>query len=427
MRFSSPKFCALLAVVPALAQAPQWLPRSERQAPIAAQIHWGRADLQSVEVRPPSGWLKVEAPSQNLWGARLGLDLLRWGPGMIQASAGFAKGSSSPLRYENSTGAKGAVGADLHIRHQWVAGLAYFHDFGRFHPGLGLDFRRDALMVKAPPELRSHGWLNRAWWRAVAEYRFDPMGPLHPYVALEIAAPFTNFNPQGLAYIADLDNLGMHNPSSGEAARTHGPRFQSTLALGVRFGAARPRPVATPMAVLSVDRLARLEAHPVLPPALSPPAPLSVPQPLNIGLPKTIVLDEAALHFADNRAEIPEEGQRLLAQWVDRIVKLSPQPRLRVVGHSDIRGSLAYNQRLSLKRAQAVANVLRSRGLEIAEGEVSGKGYREPIASNQTEAGRARNRRVEIHLDAPAGTTLKGRVESTPMAEKPAKAEKVRR
>ena len=427
MRFPLPMVCALLVVEPALAQAPQWLPRSEQQAPIAAQIHWSRAGLQSVEVRPPTGWLNVDAPSQDLWGARLGLDLLRWGPGVIQASAGIAKGSSSPLRYENSTGAKGAVGADLHIRHQWVAGLAYFHDFGRFHPGLGLDFRRDALMVKAPPELRSHGWLNRAWWRAVAEYRFDPLGPLHPYVALEVAAPFTHFNPKGLAYIADLDNLGMHNPSSGEAAKTHGPRFQSTLALGVRFGAARPRLVATPMVALSVEQIARLETPPVLPPTISPPAPLSAPQPLNIGLPKTIVLDEAALHFADNRAEIPEEGQRLLAQWVDRITKLSPQPRLRVVGHADICGSLAYNQHLSLKRAQAVASVLRSHGLEIAEGEVSGKGFQEPIASNQTETGRARNRRVEIHLDAPAGTTLKGRVESTPMAEKPATAEKVRR
>ena len=69
-----------------------------------------------------------------------------------------------------------------------------------------------------------------------------------------------------------------------------------------------------------------------------------------------------------------------------------------VLGHTDSTGSDAYNQTLSVNRAQSVASYLESRGVARARMGVRGYGESQPIASNDTEAGRAQNRRVEIKV-----------------------------
>jgi outer membrane protein OmpA-like peptidoglycan-associated protein len=74
------------------------------------------------------------------------------------------------------------------------------------------------------------------------------------------------------------------------------------------------------------------------------------------------------------------------------------QTRIEVVGHTDSKGSDAYNQTLSQNRANAVAGYLGSRGVASSRMIVSGAGETRPVASNDTEAGRAENRRVEITL-----------------------------
>ncbi len=68
-----------------------------------------------------------------------------------------------------------------------------------------------------------------------------------------------------------------------------------------------------------------------------------------------------------------------------------------VIGHTDSRGSEAYNQKLSEKRAQAVADALRQH-LNVSETRIiaQGSGESDLVASNQTEEGRAQNRRVDI-------------------------------
>ncbi len=69
-----------------------------------------------------------------------------------------------------------------------------------------------------------------------------------------------------------------------------------------------------------------------------------------------------------------------------------------VVGHTDSRGSAEYNQRLSERRAQAVADYLARHGVDYSRIRVEGRGESEPRADNSTEAGRQLNRRVEIFL-----------------------------
>lgn len=75
-----------------------------------------------------------------------------------------------------------------------------------------------------------------------------------------------------------------------------------------------------------------------------------------------------------------------------------PASTVTVVGHTDNTGTAAYNQDLSERRAMAVASVLRSGGVAGSRVRVVGAGESQPIASNQTAAGRAQNRRVDITI-----------------------------
>ncbi|QXZ10436.1 OmpA family protein [Comamonas sp. Y33R10-2] len=68
------------------------------------------------------------------------------------------------------------------------------------------------------------------------------------------------------------------------------------------------------------------------------------------------------------------------------------------VGHTDSVGSDAYNQKLSVRRAEAVKAYLVSKGIEKSRVYTEGKGEKQPVADNKTAAGRAQNRRVEIEV-----------------------------
>lgn len=75
-----------------------------------------------------------------------------------------------------------------------------------------------------------------------------------------------------------------------------------------------------------------------------------------------------------------------------------PETMIDVIGYTDNVGSEAYNQKLSERRAQAVANKLRDFGVASQRMMVLGRGEAQPAASNETEAGRAQNRRVEVRV-----------------------------
>jgi OOP family OmpA-OmpF porin len=75
-----------------------------------------------------------------------------------------------------------------------------------------------------------------------------------------------------------------------------------------------------------------------------------------------------------------------------------PDIRIAVHGHTDSRGSAAYNKDLSLRRARAVVKYLMDKGVSPSRLEAEGFGPSKPIASNDTDAGRATNRRVEFKI-----------------------------
>ena len=69
-----------------------------------------------------------------------------------------------------------------------------------------------------------------------------------------------------------------------------------------------------------------------------------------------------------------------------------------IAGHTDSKGTEEHNQTLSQQRAQSVAQYLATRGVKIERMIAVGAGEKHPVASNDTDAGRAQNRRVELTL-----------------------------
>jgi outer membrane protein OmpA-like peptidoglycan-associated protein len=101
--------------------------------------------------------------------------------------------------------------------------------------------------------------------------------------------------------------------------------------------------------------------------------------------------------FAFDRADIQPQFQPVLDD-IGRTLSEYNQTTVQVVGHADSVGSDSYNQALSERRARSVADALVQRGVGSNRIYVVGRGESQPIASNNTDEGRARNRRVEIIL-----------------------------
>ena len=105
----------------------------------------------------------------------------------------------------------------------------------------------------------------------------------------------------------------------------------------------------------------------------------------------------SGITFPVDRSDIQPEFQSTLDQ-VSQTLASYNQTYVDVLGHTDSTGSDAYNQALSERRAQSVASYLSGRGVDRARVGIRGFGESQPIASNDDEAGRAQNRRVEIKV-----------------------------
>jgi OOP family OmpA-OmpF porin len=126
------------------------------------------------------------------------------------------------------------------------------------------------------------------------------------------------------------------------------------------------------------------------PPPPPPPTPLPTPAP---PVKQRIVL--RGVNFDFNSSDIRPEARPVLDQAAD-ILKANPGVDVRVEGHTDSVGSPEYNQALSVRRAESVFRYLVNRGVDPERFRVEGFGESRPIASNDTDAGRAQNRRVEL-------------------------------
>lgn len=102
------------------------------------------------------------------------------------------------------------------------------------------------------------------------------------------------------------------------------------------------------------------------------------------------------IYFDTDKAEIKPESKPTLAE-IAKLLKQDPALKLYVVGHTDAVGSLEYNMELSRRRAEATVKALVSEyGVDPKRLKPFGVGPLAPVASNDTEQGRAKNRRVEL-------------------------------
>lgn len=100
----------------------------------------------------------------------------------------------------------------------------------------------------------------------------------------------------------------------------------------------------------------------------------------------------------DTNSAVVRPGLYSELDRVSRVMNQYPNTVIRVEGHTDSRGSNEYNMELSNRRANAVKNLLVQRGIAANRIEAVGFGKTVPVASNDTESGRQKNRRVEIKI-----------------------------
>ncbi len=126
-------------------------------------------------------------------------------------------------------------------------------------------------------------------------------------------------------------------------------------------------------------------------PAAKPPAPAPAPAAAS----KVTYAADAFFDF--DKSVLKPEGKAKLDDLVSKVKSINLEVII-AVGHTDSIGTDAYNQKLSVRRAEAVKAYLVSKGIEKNRVYTEGKGEKQPVADNRTAEGRAKNRRVEIEV-----------------------------
>jgi OmpA-OmpF porin, OOP family len=150
-------------------------------------------------------------------------------------------------------------------------------------------------------------------------------------------------------------------------------------AIAVAAPAAAPAPAAA---------AAPAPARPASAPAAAPAAPATV---------ATKVTYAADAFFDFNKSVVKAEGKAKLDDLIGKMKDINLEVII-AVGHTDSVGGDAYNQKLSVRRSEAVKAYLVSKGIEKNRVYTEGKGEKQPVADNKTAEGRAKNRRVEIEV-----------------------------
>jgi len=153
-------------------------------------------------------------------------------------------------------------------------------------------------------------------------------------------------------------------------------------------------------AIVEAPKAAPAPAPAPAPRAAAPaPAPVAKPKPAPAPQPPaaTKVTYAADTFFDFDKSVIKPDGKAKLDDLVEKVKSINLEVII-AVGHTDWIGTDAYNQKLSVRRSEAVKAYLISKGIDKNRIYTEGKGEKQPVADNRTKEGRAKNRRVEVEV-----------------------------
>ena len=195
----------------------------------------------------------------------------------------------------------------------------------------------------------------------------------------------------GMASVAMAQDIQNWRNASGEVWKNatgqcwrSGTWTPATAAQGCD-GAIAPAPAAAPAPAPAPAP----QAAPAPAPRPAPPAPAPAAA--------SKVTYAADAFFDFDKSVLKPEGKAKLDDLVSKVKAINLEVII-AVGHTDWIGTDAYNQKLSVRRAEAVKAYLVSKGIEKNRIYTEGKGEKQPVADNRTKEGRAKNRRVEIEV-----------------------------
>ncbi|OFZ84671.1 MAG: hypothetical protein A2W21_09330 [Betaproteobacteria bacterium RBG_16_66_20] len=144
------------------------------------------------------------------------------------------------------------------------------------------------------------------------------------------------------------------------------------------------------------DLVPKPAAKPTPPPPPPPVKPAVKPKPKPKPVAEKVTLAADVL-FDFDKSILKTEGKNKLDDLATKVKAINLEVVI-AIGHTDSIGSDAYNQKLSVRRAESVKAYLVSKGVEPNRIYTEGKGEKQPVASNKTKDGRQKNRRVEIEV-----------------------------
>jgi outer membrane immunogenic protein len=221
-------------------------------------------------------------------------------------------------------------------------------------------------------------------WSLKGEYLYYDLG------STDVQSQFTSYQ------------LGTGAVFASANAKTSTKWTGNLLQIGVNYRFGRTKAVPPPPPVVE-------EEKPAPPPPPPPPPPPVEEKPVVVAPPPPtkIVLDQAVLHFANNKAVMSAEGVEAVQKVAEELKQYTGNYTLVVTGYTSSIGSKAWNKTLSKRRADAVAKVLEDSGIPVSAVQTVGMGPENPIADNKTAEGQAKNRRVEIEVKAEDGSIEK--------------------
>ena len=248
--------------------------------------------------------------------------------------------------------------------------------------------------------------LGRAGYNFVKESNVEKAAGFKAKGGLYTAAGIgTEFGPVSLEAIYERSGAKFKTTDALGTERTRNNIDSVGVRVGYRFGQ------------LKNDRSPKIITQTVEVPVPTP-VPTPAPEPAPIVKPNTAILpfscstDEKKCVIRGFKVDgrVPNEGEAADLRTIAGVInQFADGGSIDFVGHTDSTGSAAYNQKLSVARAQNVARLLRDYGLKnsISYGTITGQGESNPADTNDTVEGRYNNRRVELFFQNVDFTNVK--------------------